>query len=152
VNVNADPPTFVIKLRPEANAAADPIRALKWILKTSAQQFGLQCIDIQEESAPAGKDAPAAFKACYIITGFSRGRKPDLHARVSTRQTDALWAGEPDIPIVPVRRDGRQLVIDRCPHCFRSIGMPTPAAPNADGTDIAPHIAHRRAPITPDTC
>jgi hypothetical protein len=126
------PAYFVVRLRPEPNAA-DPLKALQWILRTSQQQFGLQCIgiNIQEESAPcfdkrsSGKDTPA-------------------FAETSRRREVA-----PDIPVVPVRRSqcGCQLIVAACPHC---------GAAHAHGDagrrsrgNHGHRIAHCRRPPTP---
>jgi hypothetical protein len=167
--MNADQPTYIVKLRPEPNAP-DPLKALRWILQTSKQQFGLRCtgIDIQEEErAPAGKkphlagEQSRAARAAKVedkdrlnrrppgrptkaktldnnssdVKSFPAGNsaaaahrrllkhRPDLHARVSTRQKDALRAGDPDsgppLPVVAVTRApcGHCLVVNRCPYC-----------------------------------
>ena len=43
-----DRPTFVITLRPERNIA-DPIRALRALLKSALRRHGLRCTSAREE-------------------------------------------------------------------------------------------------------
>jgi hypothetical protein len=44
-------PTFIVRLQPQPGS--DPIKALRWILKTSLRQFGMRCIAIDEEPPAA---------------------------------------------------------------------------------------------------
>ena len=46
--MTTEPPTYVVRFQPEDGA--DPIKALRRILKTSLRQFGMKCIDIREEA------------------------------------------------------------------------------------------------------
>jgi hypothetical protein len=46
--VKSDRPTFVIRLQPQPGV--DPIRGLRWILKTALRRFGLRCVEGREEA------------------------------------------------------------------------------------------------------
>ena len=43
-------PTYVLIVRPERNVA-DPVRALRALLKVSLRRFGLRCVSARESSS-----------------------------------------------------------------------------------------------------
>jgi hypothetical protein len=140
--VNADPPTFVVRLRPEPNAA-DPLKALRWILRTSQQQFGLQCLDIREEESesPAGGNPPLP-----AFAETSRRREDSPPRNEFSPAGDDLPISRTPAPIVPVTRDGRTLVVN-CPFCGRKHWHG-----DAGRTERGRHgnrVAHCRRPPTP---
>jgi len=53
-----DQPVFVVRLRPQPNV--DPIKALRWFLRSALRRYGLLCIEAYEE--PAQTPAPGATK------------------------------------------------------------------------------------------
>jgi hypothetical protein len=123
--MNADQqPTYIVRLRPEPDTA-DPIRALRWMLRTSRSQFGMEVLNIereeQSESAPAGKsshpgESDAARKTTASIDVVSP-RVPTIHAQATGQRAPA--ADHTPAPIVPVTRDGNTLIVKRCPFCGR---------------------------------
>jgi hypothetical protein len=118
--LNADPPTtYIVRLRPEPNAA-DPIKALRRMLQTSRQQFGLQCIGIQQEeseSSPAGENPhPAGDRT--DLANLLPASSPIGDFCSERGGTDQGLNAQP-APVVAVRRSqcGCQLIVERCPFC-----------------------------------